>query len=182
MLGEIYAWFTSNMKGRTMNLHESPQEPQRKPQGLTFSLHPGSLESYDCICDNASFNFEWLENTNNPVFKCNCQLRRTAHGDIHDEELAQYFSMFINASSSSCIDLIPRLVCPMSLIVRLDGLAQSWKIWLSSGRTSRLTSLIIRNISPTGMQGFVSYSNGELTLRRISCIREHNIRACDHHR
>ena len=114
MLGEIYAWFTSNMKGRIM-LHESPQEPQIKPQGLTFSLHPGNLESYDCICDNASFNFEWLENTNNPVFKCNCQLRRTAHGDIHDEELAQYFSMFINASSSSCIDLIPPFSMPYEL-------------------------------------------------------------------
>lgn len=98
MLGGIYAWFSSNLKDRTMSYEHSQPET---PFDLTFSLHPGDSEPSDTtICDNASFNLESVHTPNIPVFKCNCQLRRTRYGDIHDEELMQIFSM---SSSSLCI-------------------------------------------------------------------------------
>ncbi|KAA8642983.1 uncharacterized protein ATNIH1004_009745 [Aspergillus tanneri] len=139
MLREIYTWFTRNLKGRVTSFHKPSSEPQDGSPELTFSLHRGNPESYDAapICDNASFNAEWLEHLNKPVFQCNCRHQRTVYGDAHDEELAEYF------------------VSPVSLIVRLNGLSQSWKIWLSSGRTSRLTSLIMSNIpSPKELVAF----------------------------
>lgn len=158
MLQDIYAWFSSNMKGRTMSFHESSSRPQEMPPELAFSLHSGSHESYDHapICDNASFNSEWFEDSNKPVFKCNCQLQKTMHGDIHDEELSQYFGASLIYIYSSYIYLMFRLVSPIGLIVRLNGLTQSWKIWLSSGITSRVISLIMRNITPSSMQRFIS--------------------------
>ncbi|CRG84159.1 hypothetical protein PISL3812_01482 [Talaromyces islandicus] len=133
MLREIYVWFTSNLKGQTMSFQKYSPGPQQKPLELIFSLHPENPETDDTAptCDNASFNPEWLVTSNKPVFKCNCQLRRTVYGDIHDGYLAQYF------------------LSPMSLIVRLNGDSKSWKIWLFSARTSRLTSLILRNINPS---------------------------------
>ncbi|RLM00032.1 hypothetical protein CFD26_107921 [Aspergillus turcosus] len=93
MLGEIYAWFTSNLQGRTMSFYNPSSEQQQKPLELSFSLHLGDYELFDtaALCDNASFNAEWLRIPDQPVFKCNCQLRRTRYGDIHDEELMQYF-------------------------------------------------------------------------------------------
>jgi hypothetical protein len=152
MLGEIHAWFTSNLQGRTMSFYDPlSEQPERSPE-LSFSLHLGDSEPSDtaALCDNASFNADWLRLPDRPVFKCNCQLRRTRYGDIHDEELMQYFSRSISYPIFYEV-LITLSVSPMSLIVRVNGLSQSWKIWLSSGRTSRLTCLIIRSITPSSM-------------------------------
>ncbi|EAW25596.1 uncharacterized protein NFIA_044150 [Aspergillus fischeri NRRL 181] len=95
MLGEIYAWFTSNLKGRATSFYESSSIPQERPLELSFSLHLADSESFDtaALCDNASFNVDWLQIPAQPVFKCNCQLRRTRYGDIHDEELMQYLNL-----------------------------------------------------------------------------------------
>ncbi|KAM0089634.1 hypothetical protein ACP6JD_007014 [Aspergillus fumigatus] len=92
MLGEIYAWFTSNLKGRTASFYEPSSRPQERPPELSFSLHRADSEPFHTValCDNASFNVDWLQVPTQPVFKCNCQLRRTRYGDIHDEELIQY--------------------------------------------------------------------------------------------
>ncbi|KAH1328395.1 hypothetical protein KXW98_005604 [Aspergillus fumigatus] len=138
MLGEIYAWFTSNLKGRTASFYEPSSRPQERPPELSFSLHRADSEPFHTValCDNASFNVDWLQVPTQPVFKCNCQLRRTRYGDIHDEELIQY------------------LLSPMTLIVRLNGRSQTWKMWLSSSRTSRLTCLIIRDINPSKLAIF----------------------------
>ncbi|EED19156.1 hypothetical protein TSTA_024780 [Talaromyces stipitatus ATCC 10500] len=64
---------------------------------LSFSLYRGDDGLFETapLCDNASFNVDWLRgpDEDKPVFKCNCQLRRTTYGDIHDEELGQYLVM-----------------------------------------------------------------------------------------
>ncbi|GFG03328.1 hypothetical protein IFM61606_04845 [Aspergillus udagawae] len=93
MLGEIYAWFVSNLKSRTMGFYEPSSKPQERTLELSFSLHLADSESFDtaALCDNAIFTSEWLRIPEQPVFKCNCQLRRTRYGDIHDEELMQYY-------------------------------------------------------------------------------------------
>lgn len=101
MLGEIYDWFTDNMKGHRMERTESSTNLGENPRDLTFSLHYRSSGPFDSatLCDNASFNAEGLENLDKPIFKCNCQLRRTRYGGIHDEMLMQYLS---ESSSLSC--------------------------------------------------------------------------------
>lgn len=94
MLGEIHAWWTSNLKGRTMGFHDPTSRSPETPLLLSFSLHAGDSEPFHTavLCDNASFKTDWLQYPDRPVFKCNCQLRRTRYGDIHDEELMQYRS------------------------------------------------------------------------------------------
>ncbi|GFF41900.1 hypothetical protein IFM58399_06425 [Aspergillus lentulus] len=93
MLGEIYDWFISNLKNRTMSFYEPSSKPRETPPELSFSLHLADSEPFGpaALCDNASLNVESLRNPEQPMFKCNCQLRRTRYGDIHDEELMQYF-------------------------------------------------------------------------------------------
>lgn len=52
----------------------------------------------------------------------------------------------------------------MSLIVRLNGPWQLWKIWLSSTRTSRLTSLIIRDVAQSRMYLLLSRSRTHMLI------------------
>ncbi|GIJ92536.1 hypothetical protein Asppvi_001814 [Aspergillus pseudoviridinutans] len=95
MLGEIYTWFISNLKSQRMSPYEPSSKPQERPLELSFSLHLADSEPFDtaALCDNASFNPDWLQIPEQPVFKCSCQLRRTRYGDIHDEELMEYYIM-----------------------------------------------------------------------------------------
>lgn len=154
MLQDIYSWFTSNLKGRAMDSHKSSSNSQDNSPEVVFSLYPGSHDPCDLvsICDNASFNSEWFKDSNKPVFRCNCQLQQTMHRGIHDEDLSQYLGVHPLHTPFHVSFLISRLVSSMSLIVRLNGLSQSWKIWLSSGITSRVSPLIMQNISPSSMQ------------------------------
>ncbi|KAJ5828077.1 uncharacterized protein N7525_006330 [Penicillium rubens] len=140
-LDEIYGWFTSNLKNRT-----DFNEPRQsfRPKGdvssvLTFSLYMESPDDHGLvpICENACFDPGWLQSsTNQRVFKCQCYLVGTAYGGGHHEHLSSY-------SLSS-----------MSLIARLYGPSQSWKIWLSSAKVSKLTPLVIRNINPSQLAVF----------------------------
>ncbi|PLN83878.1 hypothetical protein BDW42DRAFT_163687 [Aspergillus taichungensis] len=157
MLGEIYDWFTKNLKHHGIERDDPSMDERERPGDLTFSLHSRSSGPFDSstLCDNASFNAEVLGSHDKPVFKCNCQLRRTRYGDVHDEILMQYF------------------ISPASLIVRLDGLSQSWKIWLFSGRTSRLTSLIIRDVAQAHLATFEGIvSDLAITMARSAIHRE----------
>jgi hypothetical protein len=112
MLGEIYNWFTSNLKGRTTSFYEPSPTPSR-PQtdmslGLTFSLQMESAHSHDiAICENACFDPEWLRaSTEQRVFKCQCP---AVHGGMHDRDLSQYSCM---SASPSYIENELIVQCP----------------------------------------------------------------------
>lgn len=93
MLMDIYAWFNTNLKDSTTSAYEISHGQYAVTPEVVFSLHTENPENYHVLplCDNAGFNRGWLQDPNKPIFKCNCQLRRTTHRDIHDEELSLYF-------------------------------------------------------------------------------------------
>lgn len=153
-LDEIYGWFTSNLKNRS-----DFNEPRQsfRPKGdvssvLTFSLYMESPDNHDLvpICENACFDPGWLQSsTNQRVFKCQCYLVGTAYGGGHHEHLSSYSCMHAPIITSEPVT--HSTVSSMSLIACLYGPSQSWKIWLSSAKVSKLTPLVIRNINPSRM-------------------------------
>lgn len=153
-LDEIYGWFTTNLQNRTNfnEPHKSCRPKEDVSSALTFSLYMESPDSHDvvAICENACFHPGWLQSsTNVRVFKCQCYLIGTAYGSGHHEHLSSYSCVYASLITSEPVT--NSTVSSMSLIARLNGPSQSWKIWLSSAKVSKLTSLVIRNINPSRM-------------------------------
>lgn len=137
MLGDVYLWFTRNLKDREII---SPAEQDPGLPALSFSLHTDP--NGRSVCENACFNPEWLHphENNPPIFTCECPSAHPAHG----REVSSYFCMCI-----CVVDSANNVGSPASLLARLNGPSQTWKIWIFSENDASLSSLVLRRIPPS---------------------------------
>ncbi|KAL2010812.1 hypothetical protein VTN00DRAFT_3530 [Thermoascus crustaceus] len=116
---------------------------------LTLSIMVGvrDRQEVSSLCPNASFGSESLETMLFPnsgrLFECRYPSRpgELIQGGKHDKELSK-------------LSLLPT-----SLLVRMHGRQQLWKLRVSSRRTSRVTTLLLGNVSPSKLVDFESRIN-----------------------